>query len=170
MCSSTKVMRLLYPVNLVCSQITSFYSQEVLPMDSANYLWCIREYLRQCDAADALDHIRSQRDVLFGKVRLSASVDRQCALQARALQSAIFNRRSSNPLIFDWFYKIRREGLEQQIYFDQATAELINIYIASWSETKMAGPSQFASSSTSRSTSRQPEGSVGRVNGCFGTT
>lgn len=76
--------------------------------------WGLKEYYRQRDAADALtklfDAARELWDDALARKRKSA-LERRC----RELQTAIFQRRSITPPIFDWLYQLMRPRLEDRM-------------------------------------------------------
>ncbi len=86
-------------------------------------LWTVREFLRQRDAADALDKLRVHvervwNDTLTGKFHdddlLHASIE---------IQDMVFDGRTRNALIFNWVNKLIRP--RQQVSMNDKAAELV---------------------------------------------
>jgi len=78
-------------------------------------VWSLREMHRQRDTAEAIEAIRSNAEALWDKAKSGGCDDRECALQAREFQNAIFSRRSANPMIFPFLYEIWRPGMEESM-------------------------------------------------------
>ena len=78
-------------------------------------IWGVREYVRQRDATEVLDRVRSEAETLWERAKTGACSQAECAAQSRQFQNAIFERRSVSPVIFDWVYKIQRNRLEDQM-------------------------------------------------------
>jgi hypothetical protein len=78
-------------------------------------IWGVREYLRQRDAVDAIDRLRSEAEGLWDKARKGECSEAECAALSRQFQNAIYDRRSSSPLIFDWIYQKLRPKLEKDM-------------------------------------------------------
>jgi hypothetical protein len=78
-------------------------------------IWGVREYLRQRDATEVLDRVRSEAEALWERAKTGACSEPECTIQSRQFQNAIYERRSKSPLIFDWIYKIQRPRLEDQM-------------------------------------------------------
>jgi SMODS-associating 4TM effector domain len=78
-------------------------------------IWGVREYLRQRDVAEALDRVRSEAEALWERAKAGTCSDSECTAQSRQFQNAIYERRSTSPLIFDWIYKVQRPRLEDQM-------------------------------------------------------
>lgn len=77
--------------------------------------WGIREYYRQTDAANASDRLRILIQTLWDKLVAKQCSEQECSSQARLLQNAIFERRATAPLIFDWIYERLRPSMESQV-------------------------------------------------------
>jgi len=78
-------------------------------------IWALREYFRQRDAAEANDVIQRESERLLQAAIGGACSADDCASQARQLQSALFARRSTNPLLLPFLYKWRRPRLERNM-------------------------------------------------------
>jgi hypothetical protein len=87
----------------------------VLAPSAPIVIWGVREYLRQRDAAEALDRVRSEAEKLWERAKAGACSDSECTAQSRQFQNAIYERRSTSPLIFDWIYRVQRPRLEAQM-------------------------------------------------------
>lgn len=75
-------------------------------------IWAVREFHRQRDTVNGQDRVRKYADKLWERVKTGDCGEPDCDAQSRQFQDAIFNRRSTGPLIFDWIYKLRRSGME----------------------------------------------------------
>jgi hypothetical protein len=78
-------------------------------------IWGLREYLRQCEAADGLERLKSEAEGLWEDARHGKCGDADCAVKSRQFQNAIYELRRRSPLVFDWIYKLRRPNLEDQM-------------------------------------------------------
>lgn len=75
-------------------------------------IWCIREFWRQSDAADALVKGRGFVDKIWIRA-ISGDLDaEQLARVSRQIQDSLFDSRSRNPLIFNWIYERLRSANE----------------------------------------------------------
>lgn len=79
------------------------------------FLWGIREYKTQREAADTLDRLKSHIENLWENAIKNNSTSLQIQQEARNLQDEIYERRRNNPLIFDWIYKRLRSKYEEQM-------------------------------------------------------
>lgn len=74
-------------------------------------LWCVRESLRQTDAATKLDAIKASI-VSTWDAALSGKID-EARSKVGEIQAAIYDGRSRHPLIFNWIHlRFRPEGEE----------------------------------------------------------
>jgi hypothetical protein len=89
--------------------------QPKLCKGTAILIWGLREYFRQKDAADALDHLRAAEESLWERARTGSCSINDCGVESRQLQNAIFDRRSNSPMIFSWIYNLQRISLEQRM-------------------------------------------------------
>lgn len=78
-------------------------------------IWSLREIHRQRDTAEAVESIRANAEALWERAKSGDCDDQECAHQAREFQNAIFSRRSTNPMIFPFLYKIWRPGMEESM-------------------------------------------------------
>jgi SMODS-associating 4TM effector domain len=78
-------------------------------------IWGLRECLRQYQAAENLERLKSAAEGLWDDARLGKCGDADCAVKSRQFQNAIYESRRRNPLVFDWIYKLRRANLEDQM-------------------------------------------------------
>lgn len=75
-------------------------------------IWSVREFHRQRDTVSGQDRVRKHADALWARVKAGDCGELDCDTQSRQFQDAIYNRRVTGPLIFDWVYKLRRSRLE----------------------------------------------------------
>ena len=78
-------------------------------------IWALREFFRQTDAAEANDAIQKEAEAILGKVVDGGCGPDLCLAQSVQMQSAIFARRASNPLLFPGLYTRRRKALELEM-------------------------------------------------------
>lgn len=78
-------------------------------------IWSVREFFRQRDAAEANDIIQKESETLLSRVVAGGCDERSCTAQSANLQSALFHRRATNPLLFPGLYKIQRLVLEKRM-------------------------------------------------------
>lgn len=88
--------------------------------------WSVREFFRQRDTIRGQNEVRKHADALWSRVKATGCDVAECDTQSRQFQDAIFSRRSTGPLIFDWVYRLRRPGLEDDMNAgaEQLIAEL----------------------------------------------
>jgi hypothetical protein len=88
--------------------------------------WSVREFFRQRDTVLGQNEVRKHADALWSRVKTTGCDVAECDTQSRQFQDAIFSRRSTGPLIFDWVYSLRRPGLEDHMIAgaEQLIAEL----------------------------------------------
>jgi hypothetical protein len=78
-------------------------------------VWGLREHQRQKDAAEASDRLKAQAEDLWNRLLDGGCTESDCTAQARLFQNAIFERRSSAPVVFEWIYRFMRPQLEGQM-------------------------------------------------------
>lgn len=78
-------------------------------------IWSVRECFRQRDAAEANDVIQKESEALLHHVLAGGCDEHSCTAQSAQLQSALFNRRATNPLLFPGLYKLQRFVLEKRM-------------------------------------------------------
>lgn len=86
--------------------------------------WSVREFFRQRDTVLGQNEVRKHADALWNRAKASGCDEAECDAQSRQFQDAIFNRRSTGPLIFNWVYRLKRPGLEDQM--NAGAEQLIN--------------------------------------------
>src|SRR5262249_54171782 len=77
-------------------------------------LWGIRTVRSPFEAAEATDRLAAHSEDLWEKAVKGDLSKAQCEREARALQDEIFERRKSDPIIFDWVYRVFRSSYEDQ--------------------------------------------------------
>jgi len=76
--------------------------------------WTLREFFRQRDTVETLDRLKSESQKLWKKA-IEGMPMNEAAERSRELQDAIYNHRVASPLVFDFLYRFRRDGLEAQM-------------------------------------------------------
>ena len=76
--------------------------------------WAWREYFRQRDAIETLERLKSESEKLWKSAVEGIAAD-EAAERSRELQDGIYSHRVSSPLVFDFLYQLRRDGLEAQM-------------------------------------------------------
>lgn len=79
----------------------------VLPL--LTYL--LREWRKQADILEGMDALKAEAQKLWDDA-LDGAAASQLTTSARALQDAIYRHRATNPLVFDWYYNMLRDGTE----------------------------------------------------------
>jgi len=106
---------LLFVFGLIGGLTLESFVLTVLAPAAPIIMWGVREFFRQRDATDVLDRVKSEAEALWDRAKTGGCTEPDCTAQSRQFQNAIFERRSTSPLIFDWIYKIQRSGLEEQM-------------------------------------------------------
>ena len=78
-------------------------------------LWGLREARRQQDAAAALDRLRDSSESCWREVSRDGLPQSAATRRSRELQDGILIHRRTNPLVFDWIYRLRRREYEEQM-------------------------------------------------------
>jgi MFS superfamily sulfate permease-like transporter len=103
--------------------IGRFFLVIVCPLLPA-YIWAIREYFGQTDAASEKDELRKYSEELWVKALKGEFTDEKICKESRHLQDEIYNNRRTNPFILDCFYKWLRKENEEEI--NRGAEELVN--------------------------------------------
>jgi hypothetical protein len=90
---------------------------------SPAFLWGIREWKKQRAAADSADQLKTHADEIWTKALAGTMSGKLLETEARDLQDEIYERRRTNPLIFDWIYYHLRDRQEEQA--NRAADELV---------------------------------------------
>ncbi len=77
-------------------------------------LWGIRTVRSHFESADATDRLAAHAEDLWEKAIKGDLSKTQCERESRALQDEIYERRKSDPIIFDWVYGLFRTSYEDQ--------------------------------------------------------
>lgn len=96
--------------------LTDFIFKILIPFQPA-FLWCIREYRKQKDAATNLDRLRELNLELWANALKGELAEHQLQTASRSLQNEIYDHRRTTSLVFDWVYK----------WFKVKDEELMNI-------------------------------------------
>ena len=78
-------------------------------------IWGIKEFNRQNDAASTTSKLMTEAEALWERAKQGLCSAAECTVSSRQFQNAIFDRRSSDPLIIDWVYWLQRNSLEDQM-------------------------------------------------------
>lgn len=76
--------------------------------------WTLREFFRQRDTVETLERLKSESQKLWKRAVEGMPLN-EAAERSRELQDAIYNHRVASPLVFDFLYRFRRDGLEAQM-------------------------------------------------------
>jgi hypothetical protein len=79
------------------------------------FLWGIREYHEQREAADRADRLKEYVVKLWGNALRGHLAPIQLEGESRDLQNAIYDHRRSSLVIFDWVYQRLRTAQEEQM-------------------------------------------------------
>jgi hypothetical protein len=79
------------------------------------YIWAVREYKVQSEAANDKEELRKYTEELWRKAMRKELTLQQLGTESRTLQDEIYNNRRTNPFILDWFYKRLRNEHEDEI-------------------------------------------------------
>ena len=86
----------------------------VVPLMPAVF-WGIREYKAHNASISRQQHLKEHVDKLWDDTRTGRISDTQLKIKSRNLQNEIYEKRSSEPLIFSWIYKLQRDTQEEQM-------------------------------------------------------
>jgi hypothetical protein len=78
-------------------------------------IWAFREYFRQRDTAEAQEAVKADAEALWVRARDGGCHEDECGDLSRAFQNAIYTRRAASPLMLPLVYKLRRNGMEDQM-------------------------------------------------------
>jgi len=73
--------------------------------------YLLREWRKQADTLEGLETLKTEAQKLWDEA-LDGASSSELAPSTRALQDAIYRHRASNPLVFDWYYDLLRDGTE----------------------------------------------------------
>lgn len=85
--------------------------------------WVLRERRKQVDTAASLDRLQSEFQKIWREAIAGAS-EKETESRSRQLQDAIYQHRSSAPLLFDWVYTLLRDKNEDEAH--HAARALVN--------------------------------------------
>jgi hypothetical protein len=86
-------------------------------------IWALREQFRQRDAAQKNETLKAQAEQIIEEAAAGKLSANQGGLRSRDIQDAIFERRSSNPMILPPVYRINRGKMER--FMKEGTARLL---------------------------------------------
>jgi len=103
--------------------LAKFFLAVLIPL-LPTFIWAVREFLHQNDAANDKDELRKYSEELWEKALNNEYSVEKTSEESRILQDEIYNNRRSNPFILDWFYnRLKRENEEQM---NVKAEELVN--------------------------------------------
>lgn len=109
-----------------------FFLVIVFPLLPA-YIWAIREYLGQTEAANEKEELRKYTEELWTKALKKELTVQEIDQESRHLQDEIYHNRRSNPFILDGFYRhLQRENEE---FINRGAEELVNQVLQILSKT-----------------------------------
>jgi len=73
--------------------------------------FALREHRKQSDTIDSLATLKSEVEKLWSKAMKNPAAP-ELSNEARTLQDAIYRNRVSNPLVYDWIYRLNRKKNE----------------------------------------------------------
>jgi SMODS-associating 4TM effector domain len=76
----------------------------LLPM----LLWAIKEFRKQSAAVKSLERTQIHAEQAWGLLCEGKLTEEQSLHEARGIQDALYDRRKTNSLIFDWVYRLAR--------------------------------------------------------------
>lgn len=77
--------------------------------------WVLRERFRQSDAVEANEPGIKEAEEILRRIAKSGCDEAECQTYSRLIQSAIFVRRSTTPMLFPGIYRLRRRSAEQSM-------------------------------------------------------
>ena len=86
----------------------------VLPLMPAIF-WVIHQYKAHNASISRQQHLKEYVDKLWDDTLDGRISDTQLEIESRNLQNEIYEKRSNDPLIFSWIYKLRRNKQEEQM-------------------------------------------------------
>jgi hypothetical protein len=105
----------LFVIGMIRGLTIDSFVLTVLAPAAPIIIWGVREYLRQRDATEGLDRVRTAVEGLWERAKVGGCSVIECTGESRQLQNLIYERRSMSPLIFSWIYNIKRSSLENQM-------------------------------------------------------
>jgi F0F1-type ATP synthase assembly protein I len=87
----------------------------ILAPFSPTILWTLREYYKQGESADALDKLKAQIEGIWGKAMSNELSEEAIERTSRDIQNEIFDRRRTDPVVFDSVYWFLRDKQEAQM-------------------------------------------------------
>ncbi|WP_286858658.1 S-4TM family putative pore-forming effector [Methanosaeta sp. UBA356] len=122
---------LVFFIGLVGEMDMEKFVLAVLAPLSPAILLGIREHMQQHDAAERLDRLKSYVEEIWAKAIKNEIALEQIERESRAIQDAIFDCRSNNPLIYDRIYRYLRNAQDAQM--NKGANELAEEYFGSLS-------------------------------------
>lgn len=97
--------------------------------------FALKDYRKHIDAIEGLTNLKGEVEKLWANA-LENPASKELTNQSRDLQDAIYRNRTSNPLIYDWVYKMLRSKNETLAYTGA------KYYVAQAQEALKAGGAQ----------------------------
>ena len=94
--------------------LAKFFLAVLFPL-LPTFIWAVREYLHQNEAANDKDELRKYSEELWEKAISQEYSVEKITEESRILQDEIYNNRRTNPFILDWFYNRLKGKNEEQM-------------------------------------------------------
>lgn len=91
-----------------------FFQVVLAPLTPALILG-VREYNENQDAAANLDHLKEHAEQLWQSAIQKKLSPQELLVESRNLQDEIFSNRRKSPLIFNWIYRLFKQGQEDEM-------------------------------------------------------
>jgi hypothetical protein len=108
---------MLLVIGLVNGWSIRFFVSGILAPMLPLFLFWIRQHQENKTAIEKLNIIKEELDHLWAKALRKDNICDDWEALSRNIQDGIFLNRKSNPLIFDWFYKIFRSQYEEDMNY-----------------------------------------------------
>jgi len=86
-------------------------------------LWIIREILSQRESVQASERALAGVEGLWNQALARKSSEEELLQESTLLQDALFEARSSGPMVFNWVYRLLRSGHQEQM--EHKAAEMV---------------------------------------------
>ena len=98
----------------VLSSLVDFVISVLVPAAPV-FIWAIRDFYRQKDAAESVEAVKAEADALLERVAAGSFKPEELPVRSREFQDAMYNRRSTAPLILPFVYGRLRDKLEEKM-------------------------------------------------------
>jgi hypothetical protein len=129
---------LIFSVGLYRGMTLERFVLAILAPLSPAWLWGIREWKKQRAAAESADRLKAHANEIWAAALAGMISGEFLETKARDLQDEIYERRRTNPLIFDWIYYWLQDEQEEQA--SKAADELVQEALGSAMQPKDSEP------------------------------